>query len=185
MVNVRMPPTREKSPKPRPSADLADQGRKAAARKAATTVEKVARAKRAVEIDLERHGGVYPYAGGRLTAEEVLRRSGLNRALLQKPRHTDLKSDLKAWLLDIKKKQLKGKKVVRKAVTERADNAEGEINLIRQRWAEAELEFVEQANEIARLNRKCGELEKEIRVLRSAMGSGQEVTLSRDENAFL
>ncbi len=107
MVNVRMPPTREKSPKPRPSADLADQGRKAAARKAATTVEKVARAKRAVEIDLERHGGVYPYAGGRLTAEEVLRRAGLNRALLQKPRHTDLKSDLKAWLLDIKKKQLK------------------------------------------------------------------------------
>ncbi|MER8911443.1 hypothetical protein NKH99_27905 [Mesorhizobium sp. M0854] len=180
-----MPPTRDKATKPRPSRDLADQGRKAAARKAATTVEKVARAKRAIEIDLERHGGVYPYAGGRLTAEEVLRRAGLNRALLQKPRHTDMKGDLKAWLVDIKKKQLTGKKVVRKAVTERADTAEGEIALIRQRWAESELEFVEQANEIARLTQKCVELEKEIRVLRSAMGSGQDVTLSKDKDAFL
>lgn len=185
MVNVRMPPTREKAPKRRRPADFADQGRKAAARKAATTVEKVARAKRAVEIDLERHDGVYPYAGGRLTAEEVLRRAGLNRALLQKPRHADLKSDLKAWLLDIKKKQLKGKKIVRKAVTERADNAEGEINRIRQRWAEAELEFVEQANEIARLNRKCAELEKEIRILRSAVKSGQEVNPVEGQNPFL
>lgn len=169
MANIRVSPTGEKVPKRTRSADLVDQGRKAAARKAATTVQKVARAKRAVEIDLERYHGVYPYAGGRLTAEEVLRRAGLNRALLQKPRHADLKSDLKAWLLDVKKKQLMGKKIVRKAVTERVENAKGEINQIRQRWVEAELEFVEQANEIARLNRKCAELEKEIRVLRSAV----------------
>jgi hypothetical protein len=185
MANVRVPPTGEKAPKRRRSADFVDQGRKAAARKAATTIEKLVRAKRAIEIDLERYDGVYPYAGGRLTAEEVLRRAGLNRALLQKPRHADLKSDLKAWLLEIKKKQLKGKKIVRKAVTERADNAEGEINQIRQRWVEAELEFIEQANEIARLNRKCAELEKEIQVLRSAVKSGQEVNAMEGQNPFL
>ena len=78
-----------------------------------------------------------------------------------------------AWLAETRKKQIKGKKVVRKAVTERADAAEDEISLLRQRWAEAELEFIEQANEIGRLNRKCAELENEIWLLRSAKGHGE------------
>ncbi|MBE1203683.1 hypothetical protein [Aminobacter carboxidus] len=169
MVDVRKRHSREKAPKLRPSAGLAEQGRKAASRKAATTLIKIERAKRAIELDLERYGGLYPYAEGRLTAEEVLRRAGLDRALLQKPRHKDLKGKVNDWLKAIKEKQLKGKKVIRKAVTERVDNAEDKTDLIRQQWVQAELEFVEQANEIARLNRRCAELEEEIRGLRSAM----------------
>jgi hypothetical protein len=161
-----MPPTRKKAPGPRPSADIVNQGRKAAAQKAAKTVEQIARAQRAIEADMEKYGGVYPHAGGRLSTDEVLKRAGLNRALLQKPRHKTLKDEVNKWLKEIKKKQLKGKKVVRKAVTERADNAEDDLALIRQRWTEAELEFIEQANEITRLTRKCAELEEEIEILK-------------------
>lgn len=161
-----MPTTKKTPPKRRPVGDIANHGRKAAAKKAAATVEKIARAKRAIEAEIERYGGVYPYAGGRLTADEVLRRAGLNRTLLQKPRHSELNGQVKTWLENIAEKRAKGKDVVRKAVTDRVDSSEDELSLIRQRWAEAELEFVEQANEVARLIRKCAELEEEIASLK-------------------
>lgn len=176
-----MPASREKPPKSRLSENLADKGRKIAAQRAAQTIEKITRAQRVIEADLERHGGVYPYEGGRLSTEEVLRRAGLHRALLQKPRHRALRDQVNAWVAEIKKKQLKGKKVVRKAVTERADRAEDEIAQIRQRWAEAELEFAEQANEVARMTSKCAKLEAEVARLKIEMSGDKTAQLNPNE----
>ncbi|MCI5076392.1 hypothetical protein [Oricola sp.] len=161
-----MPASQKNKPQTPPPKTIAALGRDAAARKAARTEDKIAHAQRAIEADIEKHGGVYPYAGGRLSAKEVLRRAGLNETLLQKSRHTSLKVRVNSWVTDIKEKQLKGKDVVRKAVTERADRSDDELFRIRQQWAEAELEFVEQENEIARLQKNCAELEEEVRVLR-------------------
>jgi hypothetical protein len=156
------------------TAGLADRGRKAAAERAATTVEKIARAQRAIERDLEKYNGVYPYAGGRLSTEEVLRRAGLSETILQKRRHRALRASVNAWVSNLKKTLMKGRRVVRKAVTERVDSARDEIARIRQAWAEAELEYIEQANKITALTRKCAELENLLRILKSESDRGSD-----------
>lgn len=162
------------------SPTIADRGRAAAARKSAKTLTQIARAKRVIVADLEKNRGVYPYAGGNLTAEEVLRRAGLDRSLLQKKRHKELREGVKAWLTEIEGKQIKGSTVVREAVTERAEEAEDELALVRQRWVEAELEFTEQANEIVSLTRRCAELEKENSLLKLAVSRGKIVQPNPD-----
>lgn len=149
------------------ASKLADQGRLAAARKRTRTLEKIERAKRMISAEVEKHGGVYPYQGGRLTAAEVLRRAGLDSKLLAKSRHRALRDEVNQWVADAKRRLIQGKRSVRKAVTERATRSEKELELVRQQYAEAELEYVEQANEIARLKNRCRELELELQSLKN------------------
>lgn len=153
----------------RDASGLAEQGRVAASRKAAQTVAKIERAKKVISAEIEKHGGVYPYQGGRLTAAEVLRRAGLDGKLLGKSRHKSLRDNVNRWVENAKKTLAQGKRTVRRAVTERATRAERELELTRQRFAEAELEYVEQANELTRLRARCAELEETVHQLQAKL----------------
>lgn len=58
---------------------------------------------------------------------------------------------------------------IRRHVTQRADEANTELDQIRQRWAEAELEFAEQSRELSELRLKCERLEADIRELHQTL----------------
>lgn len=149
--------------------DISEHGRQAAKKKRDDTVSRIERAKKTIAKEIARHFGVYPNAGGRLSVEEVLRRAGLDRALLAKPRHAALRTELRKWVTQTLDGTISGHKNVRRHVTQRADDADTELDKIRQRWAEAELEFAEQSGELSGLRLKCQRLEADIRELHRAL----------------
>lgn len=152
--------------KRRGRADIAARGAAVAEQRANDTVDAVRNAMRKIELDIEANDGLYPYAGGEISTAEVLRRAGKSDTALQKPRHREFRDEVNAWVEEIRGKVRKGAKVVRRAVTERATAAEDELRMLRQRWVEAELEYVETASRVAVLEQRCALLEDENASLR-------------------
>jgi hypothetical protein len=144
---------------------IAEHGRTAAQKKREATVSKIDRAKKTIAREIARNFGIYPHAGGRLSVEEVLRRAGLDRALLAKPRHEVLRAELRKWVTEMVDGTITGHTNIRRHVSKRADDANTELDKIRQRWAEAELEFAERSGELSELRLKCERLEADIREL--------------------
>ncbi|MBO1905299.1 hypothetical protein KHP60_09720 [Microvirga sp. 3-52] len=165
------------------NSGIAKHGEAAAAAKADSTRAAILKAMRQIEADIERYEGIYPYAKGEVTAAEVLRRARLSSTLLQKPRHRGLRDEVKAWVDRVQMKLRKGLKVVRRAVTERADAAKDEVRLIRQRWAEAELEYIENANKIDELTKECARLEAENARLKAALAGENVHPLERKKGS--
>jgi hypothetical protein len=87
------------------------------------TVSKVTDAMKAMELDIQRNDNIYPFNGGTVSQAEVCRRAGIKNALLQGAAHkTTTKVAVDKWVKDINAALITGRKNVRKAVTERADN---------------------------------------------------------------
>ena len=145
------------------NSSIATHGRKAAAAKVDNTHARIETAKRAIEKDIERNDGIYPHATGKVTAAEVLRRAGLDTALLQKDRHRNLRIEVNAWVKSVHVRLRRGAKVIRKAVTERVDAARSEADEIRQRWTEAELVYNERGHQLAKLMEENALLKARIR----------------------
>ncbi|GLS33777.1 hypothetical protein GCM10007937_54900 [Mesorhizobium albiziae] len=148
-------------------ATIADQGRKAAAGKKTQSIALIRKAMRKIEIDIERNGGLYPYAEGVISADEVVRRAGKSEGLLQKERHHVLRDEVNDWVDSVREAIASGRSVVRRKVSERVDLANKELKAIQQRWAEAELEYIETVNELAACKDRLAALELENARLRA------------------
>lgn len=149
---------------------IAELGRAEAHAKKKNTRAAIRDAQDDIERDIEKNGGIYPFAGGALSTSEVLRRAGLSPAALQKKTNHQLRSEVNLWVEKCRTTLARGTRVVRKAVTERADEFQAEIKDIRQRWVEAELEYVETAHQNAGLRLRIVELERENARLRASIG---------------
>ncbi len=163
---------------------IATHGRAVAEERSKETRVAVEKAMHAIERDIERGDGVYKHNRGAVNAAEVLRRAGLDRAILAKPRHRALRDVVNAFVERVSGKLLLGEAVVRKAMTDRTDAVTAELALLRQRYHEAELEHVESAAEVIKLKREVAgltgrtvELEAEISRLRAAAAGENVIAL--------
>jgi triphosphoribosyl-dephospho-CoA synthetase len=162
---------------------IAMHGEAFAAAKADRTRVALEKAMRKIEADIEKNDGIYPYSKSEITTAEVLRRAGLSLTLLQKPRHRELRDNVNAWVEGVQLKLRKGIKVVRSALTERTAAAQSEVDLIRQRWCEAELEYIENINSLTILTEACARLEAENARLRVELAGSNVLPLHRTEGA--
>jgi hypothetical protein len=167
---------------------IAEHGRGEARRRLVTTVEKIARAMRDIEQDVELNDGVYPFGKGKLSRQEVFRRAGLGPAVLEKKRTAEerernaaTKQKLDEWLGHANAKLLRGAKSIRRAITARVDEAHEELKAIRQRWAEAELEYVDGQEKLAAANSTIAGLRKRVARLEAEFSGGKVVRLRGDE----
>lgn len=149
------------------------------------TVQRIEEAKRAIEADIERNSGIYPYKTT-ITQAEVCRRAGINRMTLQKEQHRQTRDDLKAWLDELAKKIASGAKVVRRAVTERIEDYKAAYEGIAQAYHEAELEHAERAAklaeaeaEVGRLRARVAELEARNSELAAVVNEGKIVPIGK------
>ncbi|WP_408902557.1 hypothetical protein [Methylobacterium radiotolerans] len=140
---------------------IADHGRLAAAERSADTRSRCEVAMKKIEAEVERDGGLYRRNRGRITAAEVLYRAGLSKRLLQKPQNRDLKRDINAWVLGANTRIAKGTGTIRGEITDRVERSDDVARAIRQAWCEAELEYVEGRNEVARLTEENARLAAE------------------------
>ena len=74
--------------------------------------------------------------------------------------------------------QHSGSRVVRKAVSERAEAAESEADEIRQRWVEAELIYVDQEERLRSLEVRCAALEQENALLKASIAGENVVAIA-------
>lgn len=115
-----------------------------------------------IELEIDANGGLYPYNDGKLTVDELLRRSGKSAAYLQKntPKIRELKHEVNAWIGRIKGQIASGAPSVRREVNSRVKAANQQLDDIRQAYSESELQLTRVTAELADATRKIGELEK-------------------------
>jgi len=142
---------------------IRDQGKFQALARKDTTRKKVLAAMKEMETEIDSNKGVYPYNGGKISQQEVLRRASLSAAALQKNTHEDLRNDVNAWLAVVMKKAITGAKSVRRSVMDCVDEVKTDLDRIMQQWAEAELEHIDSQQTSSQ---RIAELEREIEGLR-------------------
>jgi hypothetical protein len=91
--------------------------KRGAARRAAL-YEAVEEAMRAIVEDMKANAGIYPYNGGAVSMAELARRAGINESSFYKPQNAELKERATLWLQQLQKKEIVGRKRVRKHQTE-------------------------------------------------------------------
>lgn len=97
--------------------------RKSSDKKRAATVKKITDAVKEMELDIQRNDNIYPFNGGAVNQSEVCRRAGIKNTILQGPAHIDTtKVMVDAWVADVNKGLITGRKNVRKAVTARVED---------------------------------------------------------------
>lgn len=95
-----------------------------AASKARTTkvIAKVREAMKDMEIDIQNSEGIYPFNAGRISVAEVCRRAKISHMTLQAPSHRDsTKVVVEEWIKKLTVRLTTGAKIVRRAVTDRAE----------------------------------------------------------------
>lgn len=140
---------------------IAKEGTKAAKAKFERSRAAVRQAMKAIESDIEKNGGIYPFADGRLSTAEVLRRAGKSEAYLRKTGSeelTSLKKEVDAWVDRVLSAIGSGVRIVRRNITARMQSINVELHLLRQAYAEAELEHSETLRALASAQREVSDL---------------------------
>ena len=110
-------------------------------------LERLRRAMRDIEAEIELNKGIYPFNFGRVTQSELCRRADVKKATLQNPLHKDTtRVEIMAWLDVLASKLTLTRESTRERVTAVADNLTAEVDrlskicqVVQKRLAEAEL----------------------------------------------
>ena len=127
-------------------------------------LERLRRAMRDIEAEVQANKGVYPFNHGRVTQSELCRRADVKKATLQNPVHKDTtRVEIMSWLDELASKLTLTRASTRERVTAVADKLSAEVERLSQachvaqeRLEEAELLIrqlkQENANLRSRLN---------------------------------
>lgn len=86
-------------------------------------LERLRKAMRDIEAEIDAHGGVYPFNHGRVTQSELCRRADVKKATLQTPLHKDsTRVDVMNWLDGLSTRLLQTRDATRERVTAVADD---------------------------------------------------------------
>ena len=139
-------------------------------------VKKLRTAMAAVELEIEKNDGLYPFHGGRLSQAEICRRAGVTQVALQGASHkTTTKIMVDEWLNRVTTQMKTGQKIVRRAITDRADAWKAQHSAIANAYHKVELELID-------MNNRIHELESENNALReqlSKSNSSKVISLLR------
>lgn len=111
--------------------------------------------------EIRANGGIYPYANGRLSKNEVARRAGISQTTLFAPKQKELCEAVDLWLEKLRNAETIGTKRVRRAYKERAADWEERYNLIADNLCKAELETQAAEAERDKALAKVQELERQ------------------------
>lgn len=140
----------------------------------------VLQAMRGIAAEIEKNGGLYPYANGRITVAEVLRRAGKSEAYLRRSgsqQLQNLRHEVTAWVARINTEIANGATVVREKITESILEAQSQLSKVRQAYAECELLLSETLAQLEACRREIEELKSQNASIRKAQADGIVVPL--------
>jgi len=126
-------------------ASIADWSKKSHAQ----VIERIRSAMLEIEREIAANEGSYP---SRLSISEVCRRAGVDRATLEKATHkTTTLVEVSGWLGGLRSRLTRGTKARHSAATKLAETYKCRLNVVCQKYHEAELEMVSLRGEVERL----------------------------------
>jgi hypothetical protein len=143
-----------------------------AKRRTQAVVTKLRAAMNAIESEIHEHEGIYPLNGGKLSQAEVCRRAGISNVTLSSSAHRETTHKMvDVWLKNIKMSTVTGRKNVRRAVTDRAEDWKRAHAAVAQSYRAAELEFLDMKSTIRTLEGEVRKLSSENAALRKLLES--------------
>lgn len=122
-------------------------------------VKKLRDAQKTIEAEIDANEGIYPYNGGKLSQAELCRRAEISQVTLSTPAHRDTTRKMVGeWLARIRNASITGRKSVRRAVTDRAEEWKRHHEAIAENYRLAELEMLEMRRELKKLRVENDEL---------------------------
>lgn len=156
-------------------AQVSIEGRKVAAQRHAGARDRIAAAMTSIEKAMIANDGIYPESrDGKVTQQTVLAVAKLSPAYFGKTSRSGIASlnrDVKSWLERIGKVSLGNVAAIRSKVTAKAVAARAETDEVKQRYAEAELEYAATLLDLKKATDRIRELEKENQTLRKQIGN--------------
>lgn len=124
-------------------------------------IAKVREAMKAMELDIQNSEGIYPFNAGRITLAEVCRRAKISNMTLHAPAHRDsTKVVVEEWIKKLTVRLTTGAKIVRRAVTDRAEEWKRVHNEIASAYNIARLTLVNARAELEDAKSRIKDLEE-------------------------
>ncbi len=150
---------------PHPSSTARHSSDKPNARTEAA-LQRLDKAMRDVEADIEANHGVYPFNHGRVTQSELCRRADVKKATLQNPVHKDTtRVDIMAWLDQLAARLSQTRDGTRERVTAVADDLTAQVQQLTLAYQAAQ-------ERLALAEERIAQLQEELSLLRAGPGSG-------------
>jgi hypothetical protein len=135
-------------------------------------VSKLRAAMKTIESEIDSHEGIYPLNRGKLNQAEVCRRASISNVTLSTPAHRDTtRKMVDEWLTRIKSAVATGRKSVRRAVTDRADEWKRAHAMVSNSYRIAELEYLDMRGTVKKLEGEVQRLSDENFALRKVLES--------------
>lgn len=140
--------------------------------------EAVRRTQVVIEKEIEAHGGLYPYNGGRLSEAEFCRRANISQiTLLGEAHRQSTKVELQKWFDGVRAGLPRGKRNIKKAVTQRAETWKQRHDQLASQYHLAELEMIGLRQKVAGLEKQNKEQRETIARLQAELSNGKVVRL--------
>ncbi|RON55995.1 hypothetical protein [Pseudomonas frederiksbergensis] len=105
-----------------------------------------------IEVEIDANEGIYPYNGGKISQAELCRRAKINQVTLSTAAHRNTTRPMvEEWLTRIHNATISGRKSVRRAVTDRAEEWKSHHQAIAENYRIAELEMLDMRKNLRRL----------------------------------
>jgi hypothetical protein len=161
---------------------IAAAGTDEARKKFEASQHRIREAMKTIEADVEKHAGIYPLAGGRITTAEVLLRAGKSEAYLRKKNQLgllELKEEVENFVDRANALIARGARSIRKNITDRIAAAKSEADAVKQAYAEAELELGDTLKKLQLAEKTVEELRAENRALQQQLAGNKVVKLEK------
>ena len=124
-------------------------------------LERLRKAMREIEAEVEANQGIYPYNFGRVTQSELCRRADVKKATLQNPVHKDTtRLEIMAWIDRLSTHLARSRDGTRERVTAVADGLSEQLRELSVALQTAQEELAEAKRTIAQLQLDNSELKQ-------------------------
>ena len=115
-------------------------------------IKKLRDAQKTIEEEINTNDGIYPDNGGKLSQAELCRRAKISQVTLSTPAHRDTtRMMVDEWLSRIRNASITGRKSVRRAVTDRAEEWKLHHAAIAENYRIAELEMLDMRGQLKKM----------------------------------
>jgi FAD/FMN-containing dehydrogenase len=131
----------------------------------------VDQAMRTIADEMRDNGGIYPHNGGAVGMAELTRRADINESSFYKPQNAELKERATVWLQHLQKKEVIGRKRVRKHLREAVSDWKARFETLDSNNIVSNLKLQEIEAENLKLKAEIESLKAQLRALPSNVKS--------------
>jgi hypothetical protein len=136
-------------------------------------IERVRAAMKAMQLETDKNGGVYPYRNGNITSAEVARRAAIHPTTFFTARQRELGREVRRWINTVKERRGKATRPVRREMEERIKAWREKYEGLARSHRHTELELQQREAELSGALNEIENLQLKNESLRSQIASAR------------